>query len=203
MKTKFLSIFIIATLLSTSMAAQNTPEKDFKRHEISLGYGVIPFSDIFLSFGHLFSAPFVGKNNKITSVTSDGAFNAEYGYHLTKMIAITGEISYNRNKYTVVNKYTNEVVTNAYTDFVTTLAGVKFDWVNRKHFAFYSRVGLGVTLFSNPVSYISTANTSPSAVIMFQASPVGLEGGTSFLRAYTEVGMGQNGLISFGIRARF
>lgn len=192
MKTKLLSILTAFLLFSTTVTAQENSKKDFKRHEVSLGYGIIPISEFGSFLGALIITPAeVFAGNGIRSIKSTGAINMDYSYHFTKMVAISGNVSYSQSKCSIYNKTTDAFIKDVKINFFTALVGAKFDWINLEHFALYSRFSAGVTVVDD------------IACFMIHGSPVGLEGGASFLRAYLELGFGQNGIISFGIRGRF
>ena len=87
------------------------------------------------------------------------------------------------------------------------MPAVKFNFVRKTHFGLYSKAALGVTLRTESVEYnldYGDYNDSENSFqFNWQLSFIGVEVGGPYLRGFTELGFGEQGIISAGIRYKF
>ncbi len=87
---------------------------------------------------------------------------------------------------------------NAKSTYITLMPAFKYKWVNSDMFGLYSKAAVGATLMKD-----SSFDKDESRVMFnWQLSLLGLEFGSS-IRAFAEVGMGEQGIVLGGVRVRF
>ena len=84
---------------------------------------------------------------------------------------------------------------NSYNNF-SLIPAVKFHWYRRAWFGSYSKLGAGLT-------FLPWREGKDRFQFNFQVSFLGLEAGPEFLRAFAEVGVGEQGIVVAGLRYRF
>ncbi len=87
-------------------------------------------------------------------------------------------------------------------------AAVKFDWLRKKNFGLYSKVAAGLTYAHEKQTTTwkgdNTEVYSDNKVrFNFHASLLGAEAGSQKVRAFAEVGMGEQGIGVLGLRYKF
>jgi hypothetical protein len=199
---RILLMAVAAIITATSVNAQNGYADT--KHEVAVSAGVWSNSDVFNAFETIASV--------LVGVTTDnesflGPVSVEYFYHLKPMIGLGGIAVYGQmsQDFYMLNKNSGKDgdITNRY---VTLMPAVKFDWLRKKHFGMYSKLGLGATLRHETIDYIdaSKSDHSSSAVhLNWQVSLLGLETGGSRLRGFMELGMGEQGIGLLGLRYKF
>ena len=88
------------------------------------------------------------------------------------------------------------------------MPAVKMDWLRRKHFGMYSKVALGATLRTESTDYDDEhkedeMKSESNVHINCQVSLLGIEAGTTRLRAFAELGFGEQGTGLVGLRYKF
>ena len=94
--------------------------------------------------------------------------------------------------------------------YITVLPAAKFNWLRKKYFGMYSKVGVGAT-FRTQKEDINEAKAgnngsdrSKSDIFFnFQLSALGMEFGAETVRGFIELGVGEQGMGLFGIRCKF
>ena len=184
------------SLLMLALSATAFSQNDLQRHEISLGYGVLPASDYIDSFSDAFVSGLSGLRDK--NDKSMGAISLMYNYRLNKTFGIGGVLSYSHRSKDWVSGDKGNDATKQKFDYITVMPRVKGEWVHSDIFTLYSAVALGVTLYKDKVG-----NQSDSSVRFgWQVSALGFEVGKS-IAGFAELGVGQLGVAIVGVRARF
>ena len=90
---------------------------------------------------------------------------------------------------------------------------MKFDWVRKKNFGIYSKIGLGATyMYEKEVQKNDGSGQDIDDKVVhskgkwmanFQASLLGIEAGTEKIRGFAELGAGEQGIILAGLRYKF
>jgi hypothetical protein len=86
------------------------------------------------------------------------------------------------------------------------MPSVKFNWLRKDHFGMYSKLAAGVSLCnfkSENENKNSESETENQVKFNWQASLIGIEAGGSRLRAFAELGFGEQGIGLLGIRYKF
>lgn len=129
-------------------------------------------------------------------------YHLMYHYNLTPKIGIGISLDYTRSYFTkeICYEYNEKgrfigghlVDKKKYTEWISLSTSFRHYWFNKKHFAMYSRYGLGVTFTEG-----QERNTS----ILFNLSPFSIEFGDKRLRFYSELlSIGSYGLINGGLK---
>ena len=91
------------------------------------------------------------------------------------------------------------------TNYYTFMPAVKFDYIRKKNFGMYSKAALGMSISSTTDTYTdgSTYKFSAEYKLNFQASFIGIEAGSPYFRGFAELGIGEQGIASIGVRYKF
>jgi len=231
MKTmKTMRMMIAAALLcGMSMNAQAQSHKYYNtKHEVAFSIGGASNSQILNAisdFSELTAEAFV--TSAITGGTIIGAttyenkseipvLSVEYYYHVNKVIGLGGILAYNgKTDYMYCNVKDNttgntskEKIGEAKRNNITVMPSAKFDWLRKKHVGLYSKVGLGVSIMKDKQSQYTDSgdkevDSYTDVVFNFQATVLGFEAGSEKVRGFAEVGMGEQGIFSAGVRCKF
>lgn len=204
MKTK-IALLLAAFIFfgSTSALAQDFDPNNEPKNEISLGYGAISSSNSLDAFVDVVSAIFGARYKNGSFI---GPLSAEYFYHVSPLVGVGGIGVYSRHEQDVVQ---NEQVTGKRnSDYFTIMPAVKFNWLRKRQWSMYSKLGLGYThghytTTGKDSSGNDTRSTSDNDLFNFQASLVGIEAGNRNVRGFAELGFGEQGVIHGGVRFRF
>lgn len=139
---------------------------------------------------------------------SDGKFTGpiavEYFYHVNPLVGVGAIGAYACEKKDML--IAGENYGEAKNTFITVMPAAKFNWLRTKNFGLYSKVGAGLTFVSRKEDYTkpNAENQSDSKVgFNFQASALGIEAGSPNIRAFLELGVGEQGVLLGGLRAKF
>lgn len=212
MKNLFKFAAVIAMMVTSTTSFAQTQDYVEPKNEISVSYGVAPVTNIADGFAGVLSTAFVG-GTTLSESDYIGAINLDYTHHVGKVVSLGVNASFSRidgNFYTtkkvdgvrVKDQKYGEDITNSFTVMPT----VKFNWFRREHVSMYSRVSAGVTLQQEHEKYVNNEDLNKNelhAHFNLQASPFGVEAGGNHVRAFSEVGFGQCGIVQAGIRCRF
>ena len=84
------------------------------------------------------------------------------------------------------------------------MPSLKYYWVNKDHFGFYSKLAAGVMFDSDSYKANGNKNSESSAYFGCQVSPVGLEAGSKNIRGMVEFGFGEQGVGALaGLKFKF
>ena len=85
------------------------------------------------------------------------------------------------------------------------MPAVKFDWLRKKYFGMYSKLAAGATLRQEKYDSNNGSNDyDDSAVhVNWQLPFVGIEAGSPAIRAFAELGIGEQGILQAGVRYKF
>lgn len=215
---------MVLVAMALTSSAQSTKYYN-TRHEIGLSVGAGTNTQVFNSFAD-FESLLV--SSVVTTIVSGGhmeshyrygnekttpAFAVEYFYHVSKVIGIGGYLAYNgmsRDMYAVVN-YDNGTSEEEYTGKATRnnfslIPTVKIDWLRKKHFGMYSKVGLGVSFMNEKQKDDTEGGTDWSETTVIpnlHVSLLGLEAGSESIRGFAELGIGEQGIVFAGVKYKF
>lgn len=231
-------MMIAAILLGgASMNAQAQSEDYYDtKDEVAIAIGGGTNSQILNAFSNLFSVvggalvTSVGTMGQFTGYTSYDdekyipAISVEYFHHLNKTIsigAIGGFNGYTSDMYATWQRNTGngesyttskENIGSASKYYITLMPAVKFDWLRKKHFGVYSKLGIGLTysIEKETQKRDGDGNKVDKKVYdeskfmgNFQVSLLGLEGGSQKVRGFAELGFGEQGIVLAGLRYKF
>lgn len=196
-KSVLLSAFVA---LMTVIGVQSAMAQDEFKHEVAVSYGVLSNSQILDVYEEAITAPIHGS----TTLKDDkffGPISAEYFYHLEPWIGVGGILVYGQKKGDLYSDADNKKVGEDKNTYLTVMPAAKFDWLRRANFGLYSKVAVGVTLRHDVTDDI---DYDESAVHMnWQLTAIGVEVGSKQIRAFAELGTGEQGVLLGGIRYKF
>lgn len=193
-------IFSAFVALMTIVGVQTAMAQDEFKHEVAISYGALSNSQILDVFEEAITAPFRGG----TTLKDDkffGPISAEYFYHLQPWIGIGGILVYGQKKGDLYSDSDNKKIGEDKNTYLTVMPAVKFDWFRRANVGLYSKLGVGVTLrhdVSEDIDYDES-----NLHVNWQLTAIGVEVGSKQIRAFTELGTGEQGIFLGGIRCKF
>ena len=184
-------LMTVAALMMAANVGAQTGYDDTK-HEVSIRYGLLPSTKIFRN------------NVDYENETYLGSFSAEYFYHAKEWLSIGCVFAYGKWKADYI-KYYNTREDKKETNYYTFMPAVKFDYIRKKNFGMYSKAALGMSISSTTDTDIngSTYKFSAEYKLNFQASFIGIEAGSPYFRGFAELGIGEQGIASIGVRYKF
>ena len=195
---KFYLMAIAALMATMSVNAQS---EDYK-HDIAISYGWLSNSDILDIYENIGGA-IVGErtdNDKFF-----GPLSVEYFYHVKPWLGVGAIAAYGSMKqdYYLGSKSDGkdgEIKNN----YFTLMPAVKFDWLRKSHFGLYSKLGFGATLRTEKMDNTTGNDNNDSEFhVNWQVSVLGFEFGGQQVRGFVELGTGEQGIFSAGVRAKF
>ena len=193
-------IFSAFVALMTIVGVQTAMAQDEFKHEVAISYGALSNSQIIDIFEEAITAPFQGG----TTLKDDkffGPISAEYFYHLQPWIGIGGILVYGQKKGDLYSDSDNMIVGEDKNTYLTVMPAAKFDWFRRANVGLYSKLGVGVTL-RHDVSEVIDYDES-NMHVNWQLTAIGVEVGSKQIRAFAELGTGEQGIVLGGIRCKF
>ena len=193
-------IFSAFVALMTIVGVQTAMAQDEFKHEVAISYGALSNSQILDVFEEAITAPSQGG----TTLKDDkffGPISAEYFYHLQPWIGIGGILVYGQKKGDLYSDSDNKKIGEDKNTYLTVMPAAKFDWFRRANVGLYSKLGVGVTLrhdVSEDIDYDES-----NMHVNWQLTAIGVEVGSKQIRAFAELGTGEQGIFLGGIRCKF
>lgn len=198
---KILVMVAVAIMTAVSVNAQNG--YDNTKHEIAVSYGALSNST-WMSIGDAMGTILTFGAVKYSDGKFTGPIAVEYFYHVNPLVGVGAIGAYACEKKDML--IAGENYGEAKNTFITVMPAAKFNWLRTKNFGLYSKVGAGLTFVSRKEDYTKpdAENQSDSKVgFNFQASALGIEAGSPNIRAFLELGVGEQGVLLGGLRAKF
>ena len=215
-------IIIIILLTSTVVEAVSKDWGFFKpkpkefKHEISIGYGIIPLvPSLFLGGIRIDGCcgmpnPYFSNNNYISSqynvgpeYFSPGAVNIGYMYNLKKWLSVGATFSHHGNYQKTYNRIDGSLEGKENYQSFSLTGMVRFNYLNKEWVRLYGQVGLGLGVF-NEVNYLGNNDYSETMIYPTgQFTFFGIQVGKAFYGFCEVVGAGTNGLCVIGIGYKF
>lgn len=201
----FFNTIAIAIALFLAPATSNASTNDFQdepKNEISVSLGELPATailDVYTNSLAFASCDLDG------DIESSVALNVDYTRRVNKWLNLGVLVNYGRTKFDCVNQDNTPYGVDKIHS-LSVLPTAKFNWFRREHVTMYSRLSLGLTYQHDHMTYNDQTKAdykNDDAFLNMQVSPFGIEAGSSHVRAFTELGLGQAGMLQFGIRFRF
>ena len=133
-----------------------------------------------------------------------GPISAEYFYHLDSKwgVGVIGVFTQETK-----DMFSQKVkIGEAKNGYYTVMPAAKFNWLRKKNFGMYTKLGAGITFLTQKEEMTSSDHedrSESSVCFNFQASLLGLEFGAPYLRGFLELGVGEQGLALIGVRCKF
>ena len=186
--------------LMTIVGVQTAMAQDEFKHEVAISYGALSNSQILDVFEEAITAPFQG-NTTLKDDKFFGPISAEYFYHLQPWIGIGGILVYGQKKGDLYSDSDNKKIGEDKNTYLTVMPAAKFDWFRRANVGLYSKVGVGVTLRHEVIEEINYDESKMH--VNWQLTAIGVEVGSKQIRAFAELGAGEQGIVLGGIRCKF
>ena len=200
MKKMFLMV-VAAMMATMNVNAQNSELKN----EIGVSYGA-GMSLIGDGLGNAIGRGIVDgiTGRQWTNDKQFGSLSLEYFHHTSPKFAVGGIFSYSQYGEDVVLKSNQVKEGERMRNYFTVMPAIKCNWINKEHFALYSKFGIGATFMSEKVDDLTnrTSQSDCHTYLAFQVSAIGVEFGSK-LRGFVEAGVGEQGIILAGIRYKF
>lgn len=193
---KFMMTLMAAVLLCGTMNAQDN------KHEIAVTYGAGTTTDFVDGWGKVGALMFTGGHTTFENEKHFGPISAEYFYRISPVVGVGVIGAYEKTTEDVFESRSK--VGDVTRSDITVMPAVKFNWLRKKNWGMYSKVGIGVT-FETRKETNNNTNTSESdnsIMFNFQATALGVEFGQSIC-GFAELGFGEQGAVLAGIRYKF
>lgn len=178
-------MMMIAAMLVASLS-MNAQDDDLK-NEIGVYYGFGAASDIVSTITTTISKSFSSSDQS----GFWGPVGVEYYYHVTPGVAVGGMASIAGCKWGKDSE--------CKTKYYTVMPAVKFNWLRKDHFGMYSGLAAGVMVVSDS----DNKDSESKAIFMGNVTALGAEFGGQKLRGFTELGFGERGMLTLGLRYKF
>lgn len=224
--TSWMFAAILLCGISVNAQAQVSYEYGTK-DEVAISFGAVTNTQFLNAFSELFE---VMGSAMITGIATGGqyvgyatyddksyipAFSVEYFHHMNSWLSL-GAISclnyYSSDMYCNWQNSsgitTKEKVGSGKKYFATLMPAVKFDWLRKKNIGLYSKIGIGATyMYEKEVQDNDKGEKDlyddSDLMFNFQATVIGFEAGSEKIRGFAELGMGEQGVLSAGVRVKF
>jgi len=196
---KILTLIVALTVATLSAKAQESNAET--KHEIAVGIGTYSNSqwiDDLETVTTTLSGVTLGKESY------SGPFSVEYFYHPKSWLGVGGVFVYGHHTQDFYLAGLKQGKVND--SYVTLMPAAKFDWLRKRHFGMYSKLAAGFTLRRETAKPFNQNMSDASESAMhfnWQASLLGIEAGSSVLRGFVEVGVGEQGVALAGVRFKF
>lgn len=199
---KFFLLVVAAMMTVVTVQAQSGYEDT--KHEVAVSLGgasnsqwIDVFEDVFVSMvGYRFE-----------DGSAFGPLSVEYFYRLKDWLGIGGIFVYGHSEQDVYQGKVEKA--NFYgvdkNNYYTLMPAAKFDWLRKKNFGVYSKVGVGATLRTEKTDYKDDKDNYDESTlhVNWQLSLLGLEAGGPKFRGFVELGCGEQGIALIGLRYKF
>ena len=203
MKIKFL-LAALAVCAFVSVPAQAQAEME-TRHEIAVSYGAVPNSKWIDVLTDIIPAMY---GEVRTNYKGVGPIGLEYYYHTSPLIGIGAVAVFSSNNED--GFYDNIKSSHIKRTYFTFMPSVKFNWLRKAHWGLYSKVAAGVTYahmnnedYDEVGQYVEDKTIGKDLLFNFQGTAIGIEAGGNHMRAFAELGVGEQGIALAGLRFKF
>lgn len=197
-KTILLTIVAMMTMLSV-----NAQEYE-KKHEVAVSLGALSTSNYLDIYEDMITSV-IGVSYDDDNYT--GPISAEYFYHVKNWLGVGGIFAYgNMHQDFYLGSKKDGRDGELKNSYFTLMPAVKFDWLRKKNFGMYSKLGLGATLRTEKMEYDRNGHDDydeSEVHFNWQVSLLGIEAGSPTLRGFLELGMGEQGTALIGVRYKF
>lgn len=187
-------LFLIVAAMFTSFSVKAQEDYDDTKHEIAISYGYLANSqwiDVFEDMATIMAGA------KLDDEKLVGPLSVEYFYHAKNWLGVGGIFAYGKSTQDIYigSSKSGELKHTYY----TVMPAVKFDWLRKRYFGMYSKLAFGATVRTEDAEGESDTSIHPN----WQVSLLGLEAGSPTVRAFVELGTGEQGLALVGLRCKF
>lgn len=189
----------IALIMAVNVNAQEGYEDT--KHEVSIALGIEANSQWIDDFEDIFDGYSCNNESCMEPIS------VEYFYHINKMLSLGAIFVYGNRKEDAYALWSSKQdrIGKCSNNYYTLLPTVKFNFVRKKNFGLYSKAGLGVTYRTESMDYDDGSGDYSEKALLFnwQLSLIGVEAGSPYMRAFAELGFGEQGIVCAGLRYKF
>ncbi len=211
MKSSLRTLLCVALASVATISANAQWSKGFTQHELSISYGTLSIITMSDDLEEVEFADVTSANIEVDNRESIGSFTVQYLYRarkkfsfglsasfqLTKEDCLTAD-DYAGTSYTKIGELTNR--------YITIMPSFKFNWIEKKKFAFYSKLALGITFigdsFDAETNLVGDVESSKQHYFGYQVSPIGFSFGKKIC-GFIEGGIGTEGVGQAGVQFKF
>lgn len=180
-------IFLMVALMVAAMGAQAQNNDDLK-NEIGVYYGFGSASNIVSAIGTAFNF------NSEDQTGFWGPVGVEYYYRVTPMVSLGAAASIAGCTWSKKNDTSSK--------YISVMPSVKLNWIHREHFGLYSAAFAGLMFHHANMKVDGKESTDNSTNFMGHLTAIGAEAGGQ-LRGFAEIGFGERGMLTVGLRYKF
>ncbi len=195
MKKLFLCISVALLFEMGNVQAAN--------HEVSVSYGIATHNSFIGSVESIGTGLFSLGTSKV-DYSYSGTLNLGYKFQPIKYVGLETVVNYESGNGKMYSK--NELTGNSNVTHYSVIESVCLSWFNFKHVGMYSKLGVSYTVRKTQYDFVDkskTLDTKNESYWWFQITPVAIEVGSENLRAFTELGIGSQGLLAVGLKYKF
>ena len=204
-KRILLSVFLCLGFF-TEAQNSNDSNKDYSKNEIAVSWGVGSNIEIIDVYTNIFTELLA---RTYSDNSYSGPITLEYFHHINPRLSFGGMFSYEHASADIFSNWdkTQQNIGKEKSNYFTLMPAAKFEWIHKKTFSLYSKVGAGITFAKSTDKYTNqssqaTKESDSDCYFNFQVSAVGVQFGKKVC-GFTEIGFGQQGILSAGVRYRF
>jgi hypothetical protein len=196
---KKIFLLAVAAVMATMSVSGQDAYADMK-HEMAITSGGLSLSQ-FIDLGML--AIDLGQQDNVMYSLNGHAYTVEYFYRLKKWLGVGGMLMYGNGKPKA--EVNNALVAEAKNHYLSLMPAVKLDWVRRQYFGMYSKLAVGLTSRHQSMKgagesrFEETNYLHPNAHL----TVVGMDFGSPHFRGFIDLGFGEQGIFSLGLRYKF
>ena len=228
--TMVMKSMLAAILLCCASINVQAQDEDYynTKDEVAITIGAGTTSQFLDAFSELFS---VMGEVLVTSTLTGGhytgyttyenekdipALSVEYFHHLSKVVSVGGIFGFSGTSSDMYCNWqpndgygsTKEKVGSAHKYYYTLMPAAKFDWLRKKNYGLYSKVGAGATFVTEKETQDVNGGdkevySDNDVFFNLQATFIGVEVGSEKFRGFAELGVGEQGIILAGVRYKF
>lgn len=183
--------------------------KGFKQSDWQVGYGYLSCIKLDDALGEVEISDVSQVNVETESRTTIGSITAQITHRNCQKVSYGIALSYEQTKEDCVTAYNKSVrnkvgeLTNRY---ITVTPLLRFNWIERSHVMFYSKLAIGVTFIGDKYEGLGDSKgdiqSKKQHSFGYQVSPIGFTFGSQ-LCGFIEAGYGSHGLVQAGVFYRF
>lgn len=187
-------LFLIVVALMTTFSVKAQEGYDDTKHEIAISYGYLANSQWIDVYENVATAIVGARYDDEKNI---GPLSVEYFYHAKNWLSVGGIFVYGKSSQDIYIGSSKSGELNH--SYYTVMPAVKFDWLRKRNFGMYSKLAFGATVRTEDADGESDTALHPN----WQVSFLGLEAGSPTVRAFLELGTGEQGLALVGLRYKF
>ncbi|MCR4602778.1 MAG: hypothetical protein K5683_04515 [Prevotella sp.] len=202
MKKTFGFCMLSVLLACTAFSAQAGGYDYDKKHEIAISFGAMSNSNWIDLYEDITVAGLV----EFGDDSFMGPLSVEYFYHPKSWLGVGGIFVYGNKSQDFSFRGENVKAGEFSNSYLTLMPSVKLDWLRKKNFGMYSKLGLGATLRMEHTDYDKATDedrNDNTVHVNYQISLLGLEAGSPTVRGFVELGIGEQGIGQIGLRYKF